>query len=72
VCQGRPLGVEHAFFATNGAVDSGVVESYRTNASVNKAQEDEDDDEDEKWYDVEETQPSIVVEVAEGRSEYIE
>jgi hypothetical protein len=55
VCQGRPLGVEHAFFATNGAVDSGVVESYRTNASVNKVQEDGDDDEDETWYDVEET-----------------
>ena len=26
VCQGRPLGIEHAFFVTRHAVDSGVVE----------------------------------------------
>jgi hypothetical protein len=56
VCQGRPLGIEHAFFVTNRAVDS-VVESYRTNGAVTEAQEDEDDDEDEKWYDVEESLP---------------
>jgi hypothetical protein len=59
VCQGRPLGIEHAFFVTNRAVDSGVVEPYRTNGSVTDAEEDEDDDEDEKWYDVEESLPHV-------------
>jgi hypothetical protein len=57
VCQGRPLAVDHAFFATNSAVASGVVESYCTTRVVNEAQEEEDDDEDEKWYDVEESLP---------------
>jgi hypothetical protein len=64
VCQGRPLGSQHAFFVTTFAADSDVVESYRTNGAVAEAQEDEDDDEedddeeeDEKWYDVEESLP---------------
>ena len=56
VCQGRPLGIEHAFFMTNRAVDSGVAESYR--ARGGEAQEDEDDD-DEKWYDMEEGLPHV-------------
>jgi hypothetical protein len=58
VCQGRPLGIEHAFFMTNRAVDNGVVESYRTSGGVTEAQEDEDDD-DEKWYDMEEGLPHV-------------
>jgi hypothetical protein len=37
VCQGRPLGIEHAFFMTNRAVDNGVVESYRTSGGVTEA-----------------------------------
>lgn len=56
VCQGRPLGIEHAFFVTNRAVDSSVAESYR--ARGGEAQEDEDDD-DEKWYDMEEGLPHV-------------
>jgi hypothetical protein len=55
VCRGRPLGIEHAFFTTSHAVDTGVVESYRTNGAVTEVQEDEDEDEDEKRYDVEES-----------------
>jgi hypothetical protein len=54
VCQGRPLGIEHAFFMTNRAGDNSVAESYHTSEGVNAAQEDEDDD-DEKWYDVQES-----------------
>jgi len=54
-CRGRPLGVEHVFFVTSRAVNSGVVESYRTNRAVTEAQEDVDEDEDEKRYDVEES-----------------
>jgi hypothetical protein len=54
VCQGRPLGIEHAFFMTNRAGDNSVAESYRTSEGVNATQEDEDDD-DEKWYDVQES-----------------
>jgi hypothetical protein len=57
VCQGRPLGIEHAFFMTNCAVDSGVAEPYRTDRSITGVQEDEDDGEDDKWYDVEEGLP---------------
>ena len=56
VCQGRPFGIEHAFFMTNRAVHSGVVDSYRTIGTVPDAQDDEDD-EDEKWYDMEESLP---------------
>jgi hypothetical protein len=55
VCQGRPLGIKHAFFMTYCAVDSSVVESYRANGAVDEAQEGENEDEDEKWYDVEES-----------------
>lgn len=58
VCQGRPLGIEHAFFVTNRAVDSGVAESYRARGGVTEAQEDEEDD-DEKWYDMEEGLPHV-------------
>lgn len=54
VCQGRPLGIEHAFFVTSRAVDIGVVDSYHTSGTVTEAQEDEDD-EDEKQYDLEES-----------------
>ncbi|KAH6355539.1 hypothetical protein HBI34_227520 [Parastagonospora nodorum] len=57
VCQGRPLGIEHAFFVTNCAVDSGVAEPYRTDRSITGVQEDEDEGEDDKWYDVEEGLP---------------
>jgi hypothetical protein len=53
VCQGRPLGIEHAFFMASRAVDIGVVDSYHTTGTVAEVQEDEDD-EDEKRYDVEE------------------
>jgi hypothetical protein len=42
---------------TNRAVDSGLVEPYRTNKVITEAEEDEYDDEDEKWYDVEESLP---------------
>jgi hypothetical protein len=58
VCQGRPLGNEHAFFVTNRAVDSSVVESYRKTEATARTQEDEDDDDDEKWYDVQESLPN--------------
>lgn len=58
LCQGRPFGIDHAFFVTNRAANSGVVEPYRTNGTVTKAEEDEDD-EDEKWYDVEESSPRV-------------
>ena len=53
VCQGRPLVVEHAFFVTDHAADSGVMEPYRANEAVVEApgdkeeNEDEDEDEDE-------------------------
>jgi hypothetical protein len=60
VCQGRPLGIEHAFFVTNRAIESGVVKSYRTSGALTEAQEDEDGDEEEKWYDVEESLPHVV------------
>ena len=53
VCEGRPLGIEHAFFVTHRAVDSGMAESYRARGGATEAQEDEEDD-DEKWYDMEE------------------
>jgi hypothetical protein len=53
VCQGRPLGIEHAFFMTNRASDSHVAKLYHTSQGITETQEDEDDD-DEKWYDVEE------------------
>jgi hypothetical protein len=53
VCQGRPLGNEHAFFMTNRAGDSSVAKSYHTSQSITEMQEDEEDD-DEKWYDVQE------------------
>jgi hypothetical protein len=55
VCQGRPLSVEHAFFVNNRSVNSGVIESIRTDGAVTEKPEDEADDEDEKWYDVEES-----------------
>lgn len=58
VCQGRPLGIEHAFFVTSRPVDAGVVDSYRTNRAVTEAQDDEDD-EDEKQYDLEESLPHV-------------
>ncbi|KAH9865892.1 hypothetical protein J1614_009479 [Plenodomus biglobosus] len=51
VCQGRLLGMEHAFFVTNCANDNGVVNSYHANGSLTSAQVDEDKDEDEKYYD---------------------
>jgi hypothetical protein len=54
VCRGRPSGIEHAFFVTSRAVDSGLVESYRNDGAVTEAQEDEEEGEDEKRYDVEE------------------
>lgn len=54
VCQGCPLGVEHAFFVTSRAVDIGVVDSYHTSGAVTELQEDEDD-EDEKQFDLEES-----------------
>jgi hypothetical protein len=36
ICQGRPLGIEHPFFVSNRAVDSG---SYRTNEATAGAEE---------------------------------
>jgi hypothetical protein len=59
VCQGRSLGIEHAFFMTNRAVNSGVVKSYRTDEAVTEAQEEDDEDDDEKWYDVEDNLPHV-------------
>lgn len=60
VCQGRPLDVEHAFFVTNRAVDSGIVQSYRTNRAVTEVQKyDGEEDEDEQWYDVVESLPHV-------------
>lgn len=53
MCQGRPLGIDHAFFVASRAIDIGVVNSYRTNGAATEAQEDEDDD-DEKRYEAEE------------------
>jgi hypothetical protein len=38
VCQGRPLGIEHAFFVTSRAVEIYVVDSYHTNGIVTEAQ----------------------------------
>jgi hypothetical protein len=58
VCQGRPLGNEHAFFMTNCAGDSSVAKSYHTSQGITGTQEDEDDD-DEKWHDVQEGLTSI-------------
>ncbi|KAH9861897.1 hypothetical protein IAQ61_010098 [Plenodomus lingam] len=40
VCQGRPLGMEHAFFVTNHASNNGVVNSYHNNGAVTGAQVD--------------------------------
>ena len=58
VCQGRPLGIEHAFFVTCHAADSGVMEPYHTSEAVTEApdedEEDEDEDEGERQYDVQE------------------
>ena len=47
VCQGRPLGAEHAFFVTRHAADSGVMKPYRASEAVAEAPGDEDEDEDE-------------------------
>jgi hypothetical protein len=63
VCQGRPLGIQHAFFVTNRAVDDGEVVSYHADEAVIEAQEcgdeDEDEEDDEKWYDVGESLPHV-------------
>jgi hypothetical protein len=65
LCQGCPLGTEHAFFATNRAVNSAVAESHRNNRAIARLEEeeeeddDDDDDDDEKWYDVEESLPYV-------------
>lgn len=49
------MGIEHAFFVTNRAVDSVALDAYRTDKDVDKAQEDEEeDDDDKKWYNIEE------------------
>ncbi|OWY47029.1 uncharacterized protein AALT_g10973 [Alternaria alternata] len=58
VCQGRPLGIEHAFFVTRHAADSGVMKPYHTSEAVTEAPDDDEEDEDEdeggRQYDVQE------------------
>ncbi|CAN9193922.1 unnamed protein product [Alternaria alternata] len=54
VCQGRPLGIEHAFFVTRHAADSGVMKPYHTSEAVTEAPDDDEDegeDEGERQYD---------------------
>lgn len=54
VCQGRPLGIEHAFFVTRHAADSGVMKPYHTSEAVTGAPDDDEDegeDEGERQYD---------------------
>ncbi|KAH8635796.1 hypothetical protein IG631_11197 [Alternaria alternata] len=47
VCQGRPLGTEHAFFVTRHAADSSVMEPYHTSEAVTEAPGDDEEEEDE-------------------------
>ena len=58
VCQGRPLGIEHAFFVTRHAADSGVMKPYHISEAVTEAPDDDEDegeDEGERQYDGQES-----------------
>lgn len=58
VCQDRPLGIEHAFFVTRHAADSGVMKPYHTSEAVTEAPDDDEDegeDEGERQYDGQES-----------------